>query len=788
MRPERLEMAGFAPFRQPTPVDFEGLELFALTGPTGAGKSSVIDAITFALYGSVARYDKKSVGPIISLGAAEARVRFDFEVEGVSYTAVRVVRRTSRGGATTAEARLECGGDVLASGAAEVTSGVEALLGLGLDHFTRSVVLPQGEFAAFLHDTPAGQQDLVKALLDMGVLDGVRRLASERAKTARAVADQAGVRLDQLGDATEAAEKAAAARVETLERLVEPVQSAEEAIAAGESAARERAAEADRLAEQREQLASVRVPEGIAELSDTITSLKEHMAAAQEEATAAETALEKASAAAAELPTLATLEATADLQGRLAEAARRRDSLALDDLEQAVAEARQQVEGASERRRLAGEELELVRTRHAAHALTEGLSAGDPCPVCDHPLTADPPTALPDLDTSRRELEAAESAVAEAYERHRRAETALAEARATEQATREMISDLEERLEKLPPVSDLPTLKTNRRKADQAVEEGRDRVRAARQSQAALRERAEGLEESARRAWDSFAEGRDRLAALGPPPAERDDLARAWEELRGWAADRTTEVDEKLLQVRAAVDDANAAVEKQRDELERLLTEAEVGGVGTPSSRVAAAVATARAEQDRIRERCRERQALEEDRKKFQEEAQVAATLGNHLRADRFEGWLLSEALATLVEGANSLLADLTNGAYSLALDDRTIEVVDHRNADEHRSVRSLSGGETFLVSLALALSLGEQLTNLSDRGGARLEAIFLDEGFGSLDAETLETVTVVVTELAAQGRIVGVVTHVKELAEQIPVRFEVHTGPSGSTIEKVAV
>src|SRR5690606_31707950 len=142
MKPERLEMAGFAPFRSATEIDFGGLDIFALTGPTGSGKSSVIDAITFALYGRVARYGGRAVEPVISLGAAEARVLFEFTVEGVPYTAARVVRRNPRGGATVAEARLESGGAVLASGADEVGRHVEQLLGLGLDHFNRSVVLP----------------------------------------------------------------------------------------------------------------------------------------------------------------------------------------------------------------------------------------------------------------------------------------------------------------------------------------------------------------------------------------------------------------------------------------------------------------------------------------------------------------------------------------------------------------------------------------------------------------------------------------------------------------------
>jgi exonuclease SbcC len=81
--------------------------------------------------------------------------------------------------------------------------------------------------------------------------------------------------------------------------------------------------------------------------------------------------------------------------------------------------------------------------------------------------------------------------------------------------------------------------------------------------------------------------------------------------------------------------------------------------------------------------------------------------------------------------------------------------VVDHRNADETRSVRTLSGGETFQASLALALALSDQLAELSAAGGIKLDAIFLDEGFGSLDADTLETVASTIQSPApgAHGR-----------------------------------
>ena len=113
MRPNRLEIEGFGTFRDRTVVDFANLDLVAFVGPTGSGKSTVIDAITFALYGSVARYDNSSlVAPVIHQLSAEAKVRFDFEIGGEDYTAVRVVRRRkSKPGAgpqaTTREARLE---------------------------------------------------------------------------------------------------------------------------------------------------------------------------------------------------------------------------------------------------------------------------------------------------------------------------------------------------------------------------------------------------------------------------------------------------------------------------------------------------------------------------------------------------------------------------------------------------------------------------------------------------------------------------------------------------------
>ena len=102
--------------------------------------------------------------------------------------------------------------------------------------------------------------------------------------------------------------------------------------------------------------------------------------------------------------------------------------------------------------------------------------------------------------------------------------------------------------------------------------------------------------------------------------------------------------------------------------------------------------------------------------------------------------------------------------------------MVDHWNADEVRSVKTLSGGESFLASLALALALAERLASFSVEGKAqqRLESLFLDEGFGSLDRETLDVVVQGIEALHGGQRMVGVVTHIPELAERMPARVEV--------------
>jgi exonuclease SbcC len=176
---------------------------------------------------------------------------------------------------------------------------------------------------------------------------------------------------------------------------------------------------------------------------------------------------------------------------------------------------------------------------------------------------------------------------------------------------------------------------------------------------------------------------------------------------------------------------------------------------------------------------------LRDTRRGLEEDAGVAELLGKLLKADRFPEWLVAEALALLAVDASEILRQLTGGQFSLAVGDKEFVVIDHANADERRPARTLSGGETFQASLALALALSQQIRNLAAEGAPRLDAIFLDEGFGSLDPDTLDVVAATIENLGQSGLMVGVVTHVRELASRVPVRFEVSKGRGTSVVEK---
>lgn len=155
--------------------------------------------------------------------------------------------------------------------------------------------------------------------------------------------------------------------------------------------------------------------------------------------------------------------------------------------------------------------------------------------------------------------------------------------------------------------------------------------------------------------------------------------------------------------------------------------------------------------------------------------------------------YVLRQWFEQVVAAANARLGAMSSGRYQLTRVDEgerkrdrvglTLKVTD-RYTGEDRSPESLSGGETFYTSLALALGLVDVVK--AEAGGVELDTLFIDEGFGSLDGETLDQVMLVIDELRDRGRVVGIVSHVTELKERIPERLEVRRLPDGSSTTRV--
>ncbi|MFA7460391.1 MAG: SMC family ATPase [Trueperaceae bacterium] len=152
--------------------------------------------------------------------------------------------------------------------------------------------------------------------------------------------------------------------------------------------------------------------------------------------------------------------------------------------------------------------------------------------------------------------------------------------------------------------------------------------------------------------------------------------------------------------------------------------------------------------------------------------------LNTDLHGHRFPEHLLTQVQQVLARRASAILQLVTDGRYDLRLEAGDYLVADAWAGGELRSARTLSGGESFVASLALALALSDTLA-----GSSALGALFLDEGFGTLDRATLEAVTGVLESLTDEGRMVGVITHVPELSARLPARLVVSRGPGGSTV-----
>jgi DNA repair protein SbcC/Rad50 len=818
MRPLRLLLDGFGCYRQPAEADFTDVEFFALVGPTGSGKSTLIDGLCFALYGTVPRWGKENaIADALAPAANACRVGLVFELAGKRYAAVRALSRDKQGRVHTKEARLELldpaidpGAPIadllaastgkLAEGPDQVTAGVEDLLGLSYQHFTQSVLLPQGRFSRFLQAKPTERQKLLVELLAFGVYEKVGQRARERARLAAERARHAQRERDELTAASAEAEAAAATRVENLTALAATVETTLATLGQLTQDAEQAAHQAWQGREEARLLAAVCTPAEVLGLAERI-SVADNLESARrcEAGQAAQRATEEA-AARERLPDQAGMDRL-----RSAYALRRELAAELEQQEQdlalaqaAEAEAAAGLSSAEDVLAGARAAVEEAGRAHAAVLLAGSLVAGEDCPVCLQPVVSLPHhDEPPGLAALRASAEAAAKA-------HKRAGTEQAAAARTAAGALATVKSTTERLERgaafldgAPAEPEVTAALVAIAEADASARQARKEAEA-RRAELAKAEKARGaLAAEEKQAWSRLRAARDSVVALGAPAVEHTDLAQAWATLTSWAAGqhedragRQPGLDENATALRERAAGAVAGLTGLL--AEHGVLEHGVTDVADPA-RAAAAVATHReravSELTSVRQALARAAKLDEQIRACHEEEQVSGLLGQMLQARRFEGWLCSEALDSLVAEASVTLMDLSGGQYQLDRDERNeLVVIDFEDAGARRPVHTLSGGETFQASLALALALSRQVVGLS-AGMRDLNSMFLDEGFGTLDSDTLETVAITLERLAADSdRMVGIITHVPALAERVPVRFVVSRTGAGSALHKERV
>jgi DNA repair protein SbcC/Rad50 len=824
MRPLRLLLDGFGTYRHETEADFSDVDFFALVGPTGSGKSTLIDGLCFALYGTVPRWGKDNeIRHALAPSANSCRVVLVFELAGERYGAVRVLARDKRGVHTTA-ARLErldpsvaadaplaeileASVDQLASGPDEVRARVQDLLGLSYEHFTQSVLLPQGSFADFLRATSADRQRLLVELLAFGVYKDIGQRARERAQRAEDRLSMARRSRDGLAAATQEAEEAATARLDSLTALAQIVDERLAALTDLQQRAGLAVREAEDVRAEVRLLAALRVPAEVPGLAQRLAAADALVVSGRGRRDEADSFAEKTRAALDGLPDKARLDRLLAAHAEMLElsslVSRRAQALAAAQV--AEVELAGGLGAAELSLEHAREEVQAAERAHAAAHLASGLQVGAACPVCLHPVSALPRLAVPASLAAASELA---STTAAAHKRavaaHQAAAQAVAAAQSAADAAAQQLDKVTGTLAGAPPRTDIEQSLADTAAAEAAAASASREAAARRIELAAAEAARHALADDEQRAVAALGQARDKLVGLGAPAvgaagatsygaaggaAGGADLGTAWQKLASWAAAESDARAVRQQDLDTAADDLRRQAAAASGALAGLLSEHAIGPVAE-TARVPAIVAEhrVRAEALLIRLRDERMQAAQLDAEigALREEAHVAKMLGQLLRATSFEGWLCSEALDALMTEASATLMELSGGQYQLDRDERNdLVVIDYEDAGTRRPVHTLSGGETFQAALALALALSRQVIGLS-AGLRDLNSMFLDEGFGTLDEDTLETVASTLERLAAdKDRMVGVITHVAALADRAPVRFVVSRAGGTSTLRK---
>ena len=861
-------MRAFGPYAGETVIDFEKLQgrhLFLICGPTGAGKTTILDAMCYALYGKTSgdRTGEKMRSDYAD-SSERTEVIFDFMLGDKTYRATRspaqMVDKKRGSGQTLAAmqaslSELEDGKEIntLRTGIEEAAG---KLIGLNADQFCQVILLPQGDFRKLLVAKADEREAILKQLfktqrfsdfkdrlkdrLDAKVREKMEKqtredqiLSSSGAtdeKQLSQMVEEAGKELKEAQDIVKSREKESNEFREVYQKETALMGHFTEL----EKALKQDAALKNEEGRMKEMEASLSLIRSARELAPYFDQLDGITREGRQEA-------QKLKTAKADMETYARLNETLEKRIQELDAMKekreeeRKTALKMQDLvpkaklygaavqalknaKNALSRAEEETkrlqasaEAARKARDAQKEKADAVRKSYIegqAFLLAEGLEDGVPCPVCGaihHPAPArggDNVAKAEDVERAQKEYERASAAYDRANDAKEKHSTgAYAKAMSDHAKADAQMKTLEEIPEAYRDPKYLEAEST-RLLADIRKWE-RDKETAAAQlrkagadlsaSQAACRnaeERREELVKKYRETESVLKEASDKAGF------------KSLDECKEWYKKKDTEesVRKTLEQYRA-----------DRKSTEERIKAEEQATAGKERPDMQALNEKSKALQDQLKKASERAAALKERTETLQKAVSDARAIEKELEDLRKEEGLI-RGLYDLTSGKKTritleryvlgtLLDDVANAANLRLLSMSRRRYSLHRMTDESglgkgglslevsdsftgrsRPANTLSGGETFLASLSLALGLADVVQ--SRQGGVRLDTMFIDEGFGTLDPDSLNSAMNTLIDLQNTGRMVGIISHVPELEERIDARLRVTPAEKGSKAE----
>ena len=812
MRPVRLTMSAFGSYSGVEVIDFTVIKggLFLIAGDTGAGKTTIFDAITYALYNRTSGgvRDGNMMRSQYADESTDTYVEYTFSGREGEYTVrrnpeyMRAGKRKNADGTvrlvkeTAKVSLLLPDGKEFQGKKRETDQKIEEILGLDAGQFTQIAMIAQGEFLQLLHAGSRERRKIFSKIFQTRIYWKMQEELKEQAKElyVSLKENEADIRreierVDAFHDPDLRWQEIAGMEIPPAE---ETQNTLKEIIRAGKSCLSELAKEEKQLQEQAEALRTQKDLNRVAEeISSLETWQKEH---SEDERQLGEKLKELEEAFGRDEPGLQ--ERIAGLREMLPryETVRRMSA--------ACAEWTEKMAECMEACRRAAAEYEDRYERFfvgQAGLMARELEEGKPCPVCGsvhHPHKAELPDGVPDqnaVEQAKKRRDQAESRRAGIQEEYQKAAAALA---AEKKALGEDPPAYEEAKAQLAGAEkELDSRKAAvarvREQHRECAEENRRKAGQLESLRSRHAETAKRLEEEKEAFYSEIRNQQFK-------DQEEYRAAKQW--IDGWQQkeQKVKEYDTKVIQCRTRIETLeNQAGERKREDpapdQER-------------EKELSLAVKDLRRRSMDLHGRNETNKSAYENLKKYftsQEELRrIYEVIGNLSRTANgnlsgsakldFETYVQRRYFRQIIQAANRRLARMTSNEFILQCRDiralgsqgqagLDLDVYDLVN-DSVRDVKSLSGGESFMAALSMALGLADIVQNTA--GAVNLETMFVDEGFGSLDDAARERAIQILKELAGEKDLVGIISHVNELKEQIDWKLNVIKTERGSRTE----